>query len=44
MTRRLAAAIPGTRAEILPGLAHMAPVEGADAVAGLLMEYLSQQE
>lgn len=44
MTRRLAAAIPGARAEILPGLAHMAPVEGADAVAGLLMEYLSQQK
>lgn len=44
MTRRLAAAIPGARAEILPGLAHMAPVEGAAEVAGLLMEFLSEQK
>ena len=40
MTRRLAAAIPGGRATILPGLAHMAPVEDGAAVAALLREFL----
>ena len=38
MTRRLAAALPDAKAEILPDLAHMAPVEGAAAVARLLAD------
>lgn len=42
MTRRLAAAIPGARAAILPGLAHMAPVEGAAAVADLLLDFFAE--
>jgi pimeloyl-ACP methyl ester carboxylesterase len=43
MSRRLAAAIPDGRAAILPGLAHMAPVEDGAAVAGILMNFLKKQ-
>jgi 3-oxoadipate enol-lactonase len=41
MARRMAAMIPGARAVILPGLPHMAPVEGADVVNDLLREFLT---
>ena len=40
MTETLAAEIPGAEAHVLPGLAHMAPVEGADIVAELLRTFL----
>ena len=40
MTRALAAALGNGRAVILPNLAHMAPVEGANAVAELLLDFM----
>ncbi len=40
MTRRLAAGFGNARAVVLDGLAHMAPVEGADSVTALLRDLL----
>jgi pimeloyl-ACP methyl ester carboxylesterase len=42
MARTLAAALGKGRAVILPDLAHMAPVEGADAMAQLLLDFLNE--
>jgi len=42
MSTRMAAAIPGAICRILPGLRHMAPVEGADQVNEMLLEFLSE--
>lgn len=41
MARRMAATIPGAHAVILPGLPHMAPIEGAAAVNNLLHEFMA---
>lgn len=40
MARRMAGLIPGARAEILPGLRHMALAEDPEAVAALLIPFL----
>lgn len=40
MAMALAAAIPGARSRIWPGLRHMAPIEGADLVNDTLLEFL----
>ncbi len=42
MARALAAALGNGRAVILPDLAHMAPVEGADAMAELVLDFLNE--
>lgn len=42
MARALAATLGNGRAVILPDLAHMAPVEGADAMAQLLLDFLNE--
>ena len=41
MTEAMAAAIPDARSKILPGLRHMAPVEGAAEVSNLIRGFLS---
>lgn len=40
MTQAIAAAIPGARAEILDGLAHMAPVEDPERVGEMMRGFL----
>lgn len=42
MTKALAATLGDGRAVVLPDLAHMAPVEGADMVAELILDFLSE--
>jgi pimeloyl-ACP methyl ester carboxylesterase len=44
MARELAAAIPGARARILPGLRHMAPVEGSDETNEHLLAFLGETD
>ena len=43
MTRQMAALMPNARAEILPGLRHMALVEDPATVNGLLVEFLQRK-
>ncbi len=43
MTRQMAALIPNARAEILPGLRHMALVEDSATINGLLVEFLQRK-
>lgn len=40
MTRAMAAAIPGARCHIMPGLRHMPTAEGPDVVNRLLLDFL----
>lgn len=40
MTRAMAAAIPGARSHIMPGLRHMPTAEGPDVVNRLLLDFL----
>jgi pimeloyl-ACP methyl ester carboxylesterase len=42
MSRRLAAAVPGARAQIVPGARHMLPVEDAPALAAALTDFIAQ--
>lgn len=42
MSRRLAAAVPGARAHIVPGARHMLPVEDAPALAAALTDFIAQ--
>lgn len=42
MTRALAAALPAGRAEVLPGLAHGAPLEDPERVAGVLEDFFNE--
>ena len=44
MTKSLANAIDGAKVEILPGLRHMTPVEGADRVNQVLAAFLDNKE
>ncbi len=44
MTTALAAAIPGAQAVVLPGLRHLAPVEGAARVADLIAAFVHEME
>ncbi|RED44814.1 alpha/beta fold hydrolase [Aestuariispira insulae] len=44
MASRMAAAIPGARCHIWPGLRHMAPVEGAKEVSETLLDFLGEGE
>ena len=41
MSRRLAAAVPGARAQIVPGARHMLPVENALALAAALTDFIA---
>jgi pimeloyl-ACP methyl ester carboxylesterase len=43
MTRQMAALMPNARAEILPGLRHMALVEDPATINGLLVEFLQRK-
>lgn len=43
MTRALAAAIPGARAEVLEGLAHLFPLEAPERTAALLLAFLGER-
>lgn len=42
MTHRLAAAIPGCRAAVVPGARHMLPVERPEAFAGCLSTFIGE--
>ena len=42
MAAAMAAAIPDAELHVLPGLAHLAPIEGADAVNALLLGFLDR--
>ena len=42
MATALAAAIEGAECHVLPGLAHLAPIEGADRVNALLLDFLDR--
>lgn len=44
MTRRLAAAIPGANAVIVPGARHMLPVQDADVLARAINEFIKDSE
>jgi (E)-2-((N-methylformamido)methylene)succinate hydrolase len=44
MTRRLAAAIPGAKAVIVPGARHMLPVQDADVLARAINEFIKDSE
>lgn len=44
MTRRLAAAIPGARAVVVPGARHMLPVQDADVLARAINEFIKDSE
>ncbi len=44
MTRRLADAIPGCRAEIIPGAHHMIPVEDTRGLVDVIASFLAQTE
>ena len=41
MTRAMAAAIPGARSQIMPGLRHMPTAEGPEVVNRLLLDFLA---
>ena len=43
MTRQMAALMPNARAEILPGLRHMALIEDPATINGLLVEFLQRK-
>jgi len=42
MAAAMAAAIPNAELQVLPDLAHLAPIEGADDVSALLLEFLDR--
>ncbi|MGC5076641.1 alpha/beta fold hydrolase [Agrococcus sp. DT81.2] len=42
MSRRLAAAVPGARVQIVPGVRHMLPVEDAPAVAAAITAFTEE--
>jgi pimeloyl-ACP methyl ester carboxylesterase len=42
MTAAMAGAIPNAELHVLPGLAHLAPIEGADEVNALLLGFLDR--
>ncbi|KNC20168.1 alpha/beta hydrolase [Arthrobacter sp. RIT-PI-e] len=42
MTRRLEAAIPGTRAVVVPGARHMLPVEQPDELARIIHHFITE--
>ncbi|WP_406635949.1 alpha/beta fold hydrolase [Pseudarthrobacter quantipunctorum] len=44
MTRRLAAAIPGAKAAVVPGARHMLPVQDADVLARAINEFIKDSE
>jgi pimeloyl-ACP methyl ester carboxylesterase len=44
MTRRLAAAIPGAKAVVVPGARHMLPVQDADVLARAINEFIKDSE
>lgn len=44
MTRRLAAAVPGAKAVIVPGARHMLPVQDADVLARAINEFIKDSE
>lgn len=44
MTRRLAAAIPGAKAVVVPGVRHMLPVQDADVLARAINEFIKDSE
>lgn len=44
MTRRLAAAIPGARAVVVPGARHMLPVQDADVLAKAINDFIHETE
>ena len=44
MTRRLARAIPGARAVVVPGARHMLPVQDADVLARAINDFIHETE